>query len=62
MVIKYYTYSNILKMGFTKKLIDEHLHEPLLKDNPHYKMGPKMKLYLAKDIGKFMKTNIFLNY
>lgn len=62
MEIKYYTYSNLLKMGFTKKLIEEHLHEPLLKDNPHYRMGPKMKLYLAKDVEKFMKTDIFLNY
>ena len=62
MEIKYYTYSNLLKMGFTKKLIEEHLHEPLLKDNPHYRMGPKMKLYLAKDVKKFMKTDIFLNY
>ena len=62
MEIKYYTYSNLSKMGFTKKLIEEHLHEPLLKDNPHYRMGPKMKLYLAKDVEKFMKTDIFLNY
>ena len=62
MEIKYYTYSNLLKMGFTKKLIEEHLHEPLLKDNPHYRMGPKMKLYLAKNVKKFMKTDIFLNY
>lgn len=46
----YYTQSDLLKMGFSKKIIEELLSEPVLKRNPYYLSGPPMKLFLKEEV------------
>nr|DAO34978.1 MAG TPA: DNA repair protein RAD14/DNA Complex excision repair DNA damage [Caudoviricetes sp.] len=52
--------STVKSYGFTDKLIRELLPEPELVTNPHYRSGPKMKLWDASVVESAMKTEIFV--
>ena len=52
----YYTQSDLLKMGFSKKLIEKLLSDPVLKRNPYYYSGPPMKLFLIEEVEAAQKT------
>lgn len=54
------TLSTVKSYGFTDKLIRELLPEPELVVNPHYRSGPKMKLWDATVVESAMKTEIFM--
>lgn len=53
------TLSTVKSYGFTDKLIRELLPEPELVVNPHYRSGPKMKLWDVNVVESAMKTEIF---
>lgn len=59
MADKYLTLTSVKDMGFTKKLIDDLLPEPILKTNPHYKKAAPMKLWKEEDILKAMESEQF---
>lgn len=54
------TLSTVKSYGFTDKLIREFLPEPELVINPHYRSGPKMKLWDVSVVESAMKTEIFV--
>lgn len=54
------TLSTVKSYGFTDKLIRELLPEPELVINPHYRSGPKMKLWDVTVVESAMKTEAFL--
>lgn len=54
------TLSTVKSYGFTDKLIRELLPEPELVVNPHYRSGPKMKLWDVNVVASAMKTEIFI--
>lgn len=54
------TLSTVKSYGFTDKLIKELLPEPELVINPHYRSGPKMKLWDVSVVESAMKTEIFV--
>lgn len=55
------TLSTVKSYGFTDKLIRELLPEPELVINPHYRSGPKMKLWDESVVESAMKTEIFVS-
>ena len=55
------TLSTVKSYGFTDKLIRELLPEPELVINPHYRSGPKMKLWDVSVVESAMKTEIFVS-
>lgn len=56
------TKTELLSIGWTKKLIEELLPVPELKVNPRYKNSPKMKLWNKNDVDKAMQTIEFTTY
>ena len=54
------TLSTVKSYGFTDKLIRELLPEPELVVNPHYRSGPKMKLWDVDVVESAMETEIFM--
>lgn len=54
------TLTTVKSYGFTDKLIRELLPEPELAVNPHYRSGPKMKLWDASIVESAMKTETFV--
>lgn len=56
---KMITQSTVLSLGFTKKLIETLLPEPILKNNPHYNCSAPMKLWKEADVLKAMETDVF---
>lgn len=48
------------KLGFTKRLIDKLLPEPIFKANPYSEFYPPMKLWRKSDVDKAMKSPAFL--
>lgn len=54
------TLSTVKSYGFTDTLIRELLPEPELVINPHYRSGPKMKLWDVTVVESAMKTESFL--
>lgn len=57
-----YTQSHLLWLGFSKKLIEDLLPEPILRRNPHYSKGSPMKLYDGNAVETAMKTEVFLKH
>lgn len=53
------TYSALIERGWTKKLVLEFLPAPGLKQNPFYRSGPPMKLWLASDIERIEASEAF---
>ena len=54
--------STVKSMGFSNKLIEELLPQPILKDNPHYKCAAPMKLWKEDDVKKAMQTDAYIKY
>lgn len=61
-VKEHYSKSEVLKLGFSEKLISELLPEPILKPNPNFKSAAPMKLWLISDVENAMKTAQFIDY
>lgn len=61
-VKEHYSKSEVLKLGFSEKLISELLPEPILKPNPTFKSAAPMKLWLIKDVEEAMSCTRFLEY
>ena len=53
------TQSTLLEKGWTLGLIKKFLPEPFLKTNPHYRSGPKMKLWDENIVLSVMETEDF---
>ena len=53
------TQSDIIAMGWTKKLIEEFLPSPVLKCNPRYKNAAPMKLWPEEDVLSIMEKSDF---
>lgn len=49
----------VKELGFSDRLIDELLPEPVLKPNPHHRTGPKMRLWKQADVERAMETDEF---
>lgn len=54
------TQTAVLEMGWTKKMIDTLLPEPILKDNPHYRCAAPMRLFDEEVVLAAMKTEEFI--
>jgi hypothetical protein len=54
--------SKLLELGFNKKMIVLLLGEPILKDNPHYKSSPPMKLWKKTEVDNVINSEAFKNY
>lgn len=48
--------STVIRMGWTKSMIDKLLSEPTLAPNPHYKNASPMKLYNEEEVLDMMLT------
>ena len=48
--------SKVKELGFSDKLIDELLPEPVLRPNPHHVSGPPMSLWKEADVEQAMET------
>ena len=57
---KLITQSTVLGMGWTKKMIDTLLPEPILKDNPRYRCAAPMRLFEEEVVLAVMKTDEFI--
>lgn len=53
------TQSTLLEKGWILGLIKKFLPEPILKTNPHYRSGPKMKLWDENIVLSVMETEDF---
>jgi len=53
------TLTSVKELGFSPKMIETLLPEPILKDNPHYRCAAPMKLWKKKDVNKAMRTKAF---
>ena len=53
------TQSTLLEKGWTLRMIKKFLPEPILKTNPHYRSGPKMKLWDENTVLSVMETEEF---
>lgn len=51
--------SKVKELGFSDKLIDELLPEPVLRPNPHHVSGPPMSLWKEADVEQAMETEVF---
>lgn len=49
--------TTVLKMGWTKTMIEKMLPEPTLVNNPHYKNAAPMKLFKKADVLAAMDTD-----
>ena len=56
---EYYSQTTLKEFGFTAKMIDTMLSEPVLKPNPHYKCAAPMKLWLITEVDAVMQTDEF---
>lgn len=56
---EYYSQSTLKEFGFTTKMIETMLSEPVLKDNPHYRCAAPMKLWLITEVDAVMQTDEF---
>jgi hypothetical protein len=56
---EYYTYSELIGFGFSKKLILQKFPDPILKQNPIYKNAAPMKLYKKDDVDEYINTKEF---
>lgn len=54
------TQSTVLGMGWTKKMIDTLLPEPILKDNPRYRCAAPMRLFEEEAVLAVMETEEFI--
>lgn len=57
-----YTQTEVLKLGFTKKLIETLLPDPILKPNPYYKSAAPVKLFSVDLVHEVMASETFKNY
>ena len=56
---EYYSQTTLKSFGFTAKMIETMLSEPILKDNPHYRCAAPMKLWLITEVDAVMQTDEF---
>lgn len=56
------TKTTVKEYGFTDKLIEKLLPEPMLAPNPHYRTAHQMKLWYEDDVFNAMKSNEFIAY
>ena len=56
---EYYSQTTLKSFGFTAKMIETMLSEPILKDNPHYRCAAPMKLWLITEVEAVMQTDEF---
>lgn len=56
---EYYSQTTLKSFGFTAKMIETMLSEPVLKPNPHYKCAAPMKLWLITEVDAVMQTDEF---
>ena len=56
---EYYSQTTLKSFGFTAKMIETMLSEPILKDNPHYRCAAPMKLWLITEVEVVMQTDEF---
>lgn len=56
---EYYSQTTLKSFGFTAKMIETMLSEPVLKDNPHYRCAAPMKLWLIAEVDAVMQTDAF---
>ncbi|MCH4889867.1 hypothetical protein EZV73_19960 [Acidaminobacter sp. JC074] len=54
-----YTQTEVLNLGFSKKLISSLLPDPLLKTNPVYRSAAPLKLFNVTDVEEAMQTEAF---
>ena len=53
--------TTVRQMGFTDKLINQLLPEPILVQNPYYKKAPPMKLWEEETVIKATKQQAFID-
>lgn len=56
------TKTTVKEYGFTDKLIEKLLPEPMLAPNPHCRKAPRMKLWYEDDVFNAMESNEFIAY
>ena len=56
----YYTQTGLKALGFTPKMIEALLPEPLLRPNPMYRSAAPMKLWLVEDVNKVIDSEEFI--
>ena len=56
---EYYSQSDILSLGWTKKLINDYLPAPILRTNPMYKSAAPMKTWPKCDVLSIMEREDF---
>lgn len=54
-----FSQNDILSMGWTQKLVQTFLPDPILKPNPKYKNAAPMKLWKKDDVLKIMENDDF---
>ena len=54
-----FSQSDVLRMGWTKKLIDDFLPNPILQPNPMYKRAAPMKTWQRVDVLQIMERDDF---
>ena len=54
-------YNELIKKGFTKKIIQQLLPEPELRKNPHCRWGRSMKVWRVTDVITAMETDEYKN-
>lgn len=58
---KFITKTDLKKRGWTESIIKKlNLQPDLLKQNPHYKKAPLMKLYSIESVEKLEQSNKFI--
>lgn len=55
----YFTQSDILALGWTKKLINDYLPDPVLRKNPFYSSAAPMKTWNKDDVFRIMEQEDF---
>lgn len=59
--MNYLNQSDLLSQGWTKKLIDDFLPRPILRENPHYRRGSPMKLWDSRTVAAVSNTPAFIS-
>lgn len=59
---QYYTLTEVKKLGFNPKMIEELLPDPILRTNPHYRRAAPMKLWEQCIVEEAMNNEKFIVY